>query len=149
MTRARWLVVAAIAVGFLAASLLLARWLSTESSERAQVYALLRAQARGDVRDMVDRLDGCSEDARCRATAAANARRLRRPGAIKILRLDSETAYALGSATGTTRVVWGVVDRGVPVVQCVEVTREGTALAGRRISLRALSGPIGSQSSCP
>ncbi len=148
MSRTRWLV-AVVAVVFVAFSLLLARWLSTESSERGAVYALLRAQARGDARDLLRRLDGCSADVACRAQVAANARRLRRPGAVKILRLDSGTAYALGSKTATTRVVWGVVDRGLPVVQCVEVARKGTALAGRTISLRRLSGPIGSESSCP
>ena len=61
---------------FLGVSLLLARYLSTENSERDAVYALLRDQARGDVPAMLRRLDGC--DARCRAAVASNARRLER-----------------------------------------------------------------------
>jgi hypothetical protein len=53
-----------VAVGvlaFLAISLLLARYLNTESEERGAVFALLQAQARGDANGMLDRLDGCAE----------------------------------------------------------------------------------------
>jgi hypothetical protein len=138
-----------IAVGvvlFLGVSLVLARYLSTENRERDAVYALLRDQARGDVRGMLGRLDGC--DARCRAAAEANARRLARPGDVKILAYSSSTAYALGGAIGPTRVAWTIVNRQLPVVQCVEVQRTGSVLTGRAINLRALSVPINSQGSC-
>jgi hypothetical protein len=138
-----------IAVGvvlFLGVSFVLARYLSTENRERDAVYALLRDQARGDVRGMLRRLDGC--DARCRAAAEANARRLKRPGSVKILAYDSSTAYALGAARGPTRVAWTIVSRQLPVVQCVEVQRTGTVLTGRAINLRRLSVPIDSTGSC-
>jgi hypothetical protein len=138
-----------IAVGvvlFLGISLLLARYLSTENRERDAVYALLRDQARGDARGMLRRLDGC--DARCRADVEANARRLKRPGSVKILAYDSSTAYALGAASGRTRVAWTIVNRQLPVVQCVEVQRTGTVLTGRAINLRRLSVPIESTGSC-
>jgi hypothetical protein len=138
-----------IAVGvvlFLGVSFVLARYLSTENRERDAVYALLRDQARGDVRGMLRRLDGC--DARCRAAAEANARRLKRPGSVKILAYDSSTAYALGAARGPTRVAWTIVNRQLPVVQCVEVQRTGTVLTGRAINLRRLSVPIDSTGSC-
>ena len=92
------------------------------------------------------RLPGC--DGRCAATVEANARRLRTPGTPKILRLDSKTAYALGSASGITRVAWTVINRRLPVVQCVRVERAGSALAGRRLVLRSISAPIGGQDSC-
>jgi hypothetical protein len=95
---------------------------------------------------MLARLPGC--EGRCAATVAANARRLQTPGAPKILRLDSKTAYALGSATGTTRVAWTVINRRLPVVQCVVVERAGSALAGRRLVLRSISAPIGGEASC-
>jgi hypothetical protein len=85
---------------------------------------------------------------RCRATVAANARRLRRPGEVKIIAYNSDTAYALGSATGRTRVAWTVLDGGLPVVQCVTVHRGGWALAGRSITLLRVSAPIGNTSSC-
>ena len=43
---------------------------------------------------------------------------------------------------GPTRVAWTVVDRRLPVVQCVDVERAGSALAGRRlVTLRAISAP--------
>ncbi len=133
-------------LAFLAVSFVLARWLTTENRERDAIYALLVAQARGDAGAMRARLTGC--DGRCAATAEADARRLARPGVPKILRLDSPTAYALGSATGTTRVAWTIVGRQLPVVQCVRVHRAGNALAGRRLELRSISAPIGGEDPC-
>jgi hypothetical protein len=138
-----------IAVGvvvFLAISFELARYLTTENRERDAVYALLRDQARGDAPAMLDRLSDC--DARCRAAVEANARRLRRAGDVKILAYDSSTAYALGSASGPTRVAWTIVDRQLPVVQCVDVHRGGNVLTGATISLRRLSLPIDNTGTC-
>jgi hypothetical protein len=140
--------VAAGVLVFVAVSLLLARYLNTEGQERGAVFALLQAQARGDAPAMIARLDGCAADPPCAATARSNARRLRRPGEVKILAYDSKTAYALGSAHGPTRVAWTVIDRGLPVVQCVDVERAGTVLAGRAIRLRRLSPPIDRQGTC-
>lgn len=135
-------------VVFLAIAFLLARWLTTENRERDAVYKLLQAQAHGDVRGMLARLDGCAVDAGCRARVERNAKRLRRSGTVKILAYDSKTSYALGHAAGRTRVAWAIVDRGLPVVQCVQVERKGSVLAGRAITLHALSLPIDSQGSC-
>jgi hypothetical protein len=140
--------IAVAAVAFLAVSGLVARYLTTENRERDDVYQLLRAQARGDAAAMLARLDGCARSAACRAGVEANARRLRRGGDVKILAYDSSTAYAVGAASGRTRVAWTVVDRGLPVVQCVDVRRKGNALAGRTITLTRLSAPIGNESSC-
>jgi hypothetical protein len=145
-------VIPLIAVGvlaFLAISLLLARYLNTESEERGAVFGLLQAQARGDSSAMLRRLDGCAPDPACRATTVRNAQRLTRPGEVKILAYDSTTAYALGAKQGPTRVAWTIVDRGLPVVQCVEVQRTGTVLAGRAIRLLRLSPPIDRQGTCP
>jgi hypothetical protein len=138
--------IAASVIVFLAVSFVLARWLTTENRERDAIYALIVAEARGDAAAVRARLSGC--DGRCAATVAANARRLRIPGTPKILRLDSKTAYALGSASGPTRVAWTVVNRRLPVVQCVAVVRTGSALAGRRLVLRSISAPIGGEDSC-
>ena len=149
MSRRALIPLAVIGVlAFLAVSLLLARYLNTEGQERGAVFALLQAQARGDARAMLARLDGCAKEPRCAATTRSNARRLERPGEVKILAYDSKTAYALGSARGPTRVAWTVIDRGLPVVQCVDVQRAGTVLAGRAIRLRRLSPPIDRQGSC-
>jgi hypothetical protein len=145
--RRRLVIVIALAlVVFLAISFLLARYLSTENDERDAVYGLLVAQARGNAPAMLTKLDAC--DARCRATVRGNARRLARPGEVKILSYDSSTAYALGGARGATRVAWTIVDRQLPVVQCVEVQRKGSVLAGRAIRLLRLSAPIDRQGSC-
>ena len=144
----RLVVVAVAAIGFLVASAVLARWLATENRERSAVLGLLRAEARGDAAAMLELLEGCAASAGCRATVAANARTLRRRGEVKILAYSSGTRYAAGSATGRTRVAWGIVDRGLPVVQCVDVRRDGSVLAGHSITLQRLSRPIGREGSC-
>ena len=146
MSRRTKLLIALGAVAFLGLSFLLARYLSTENRERDAVYALLRDQARGDAQAMLTRLDAC--DARCRADVRADARRLARPGEVKILAYQSSTSYALGGAEGPTRVAWTIVNRQLPVVQCVDVQRTGTVLTGRAINLRRLSVPIDSTGSC-
>jgi hypothetical protein len=112
------------------------------------VFAVLQAQARGDANAMLARLDGCAKDPACAAIQRRNAQRLRRPGDVKILAYDSKTAYALGAKRGLTRVAWTVIDRGLPVVQCVDVERTGTVLAGRAIRLRRLSPPIKRTGTC-
>jgi hypothetical protein len=147
VSRRRLVVLAALGVVvFLTISFELARFLTTENRERDAVYGLLTAQARGDARAMLARLHGC--DARCRANVEGDARRLRRAGSVRIIAYDSATAYALGSASGPTRVAWTIVDRQLPVVQCVQVRRGGNVLAGHTITLRALSVPIDRQGSC-
>jgi hypothetical protein len=138
----------AAVLAFVAVSALLARYLNTESQERGAVFALLQAQARGDAGAMLARLDGCAPDPACAAATKRNAQRLKRPGEVKILAYDSATSYALGAAHGPTRVAWTVIDRGLPVVQCVDVQRRGTVLAGRAIALRRLSAPIDRQGTC-
>ena len=131
----------------MAISLLLARWLTTENRERNAIHDLLVAQAAGDAPAMLDQLEDC--DAGCRSTVEDNARELKRPGNPKILLLQSTTAYALGGATGLTRVAWSTVkDDSLPVVQCVEVHRGGNALTGRTVTLRSISAPIGNEASC-
>jgi hypothetical protein len=146
VSRRTKLLIAAGVVLFLGLSFVLARYLTTENRERDAVYALLQDQARGDVDAMLGRMDDC--DARCRAAAEANARRLARPGDVKILAYTSSTAYALSSETGPTRVAWTIVNRQLPVVQCVEVQRTGNVLTGLAINLRRLSVPIDRQGSC-
>lgn len=146
--RRRVVIAAGIAV-FVAISFVMARFLTTEGRERGAIVDLITAQARGDDGAMLDELAGdCRSDERCRSTVQANARRLRRAGEPKILSLKSETAYAFGEQTGTTRVAWTVVGEGLPVVQCVEVHRGGSALSGRTVTLLRISAPIGNEASC-
>jgi tRNA A37 N6-isopentenylltransferase MiaA len=134
------------AIVFVAISLLLARYLSTENRERDAIYELLRDQARGDAQAMLRRLSAC--DARCRANVAYDARRLKRAGEVKILAYSSSTSYALGHAEGPTRVAWTIVNRQLPVVQCVQVERTGNVLAGATINLLRLSVPIDRTGTC-
>jgi hypothetical protein len=143
------LLIAAGVVAFVAIALLVGRWLSTESRERSAVLTALVAQARGDGNGLLaDLAPSCRRDARCAATARADAQRLKRPGKPKIIAYDSKTSYALGSATGVTRVAWTIVGRGLPVVQCVLVRRGGSVISGRTITLLRISAPIGNEATC-
>ena len=139
--------IALAVLAFLAASAVLARWLTTENAERDKLTALLQAQARGDAAGMLRELDGCANDPACRARVRANAARLRRAGRVEIVRLDSDTAHVVRSRTGPTRVVWRT-SATLTVVQCVEVRRAGNALSGLDVELRRISAPIGREASC-
>jgi hypothetical protein len=126
---------------------LLARYLSVEDAERNDILAVLQAQAHGDAPRELALLDGCAGKPSCAATVREGARKLRRPGAVKILSIKSPTAYTLTGATGTTRVAWTVIGR-LPVVQCVLVSRRGNPLSGIDVTLRSLSAPIGNEADC-
>lgn len=139
---------ALIALGilaFLAVSLLVARWLNTDSVERGAVVELLRAQARGDAGSMLEQLE-CRDEA-CRQAVGRNARDLRARGELKVVLYESGTAHALRSRTKPTRVVWITPGR-LTTVQCVLVRRRGNAIAGLSVSLLRISAPIGRESSC-
>ena len=143
----RLLALAAILV--LIVSVLLARFLSVENAERNDDVALLQAEASGDVAGMLDQLGGCRKEPSCVAVVKADASnpRLRRRGSVKILRLDSNTAYSLSGATGKTRVAWTVLGK-LPVVQCVDVHRTGNFLSGIHVQLIGLSAPINNEGIC-
>jgi len=145
--RRRWPIIVPAVLVFLAISLVLARWLSTEGEERDKVHQLLQAQARGDAAGMLAQLHGC-DDATCRATVARNASTLKRRGSVKIVSYESGTSYALGSATGDTRVAWTSLQQGLVEVQCVTVRRSGSVLTGRSVTLLRISAPIDRQGSC-
>ncbi len=130
-------------------SVVLARFLSVESVERNDDAALLQAEVRGDIAGMLDQLSGCRANPSCLAAVRADASnpRLRRHGAVKILRLDSNTAYSLSGTTGKTRVAWTVLGT-LPVVQCVNVRRTGNFLSGIHVQLIGLSAPINNEGIC-
>lgn len=135
-------------VVFLAVSLVIARWLSVEGAERAKIEDVLEAQSRGDVGAMAAEFDRCGTA--CRATLQRRAADLRGGGEIEIVRYDSATSRALGPERGFTRVVWrrDEPDERLPTVQCFDVQRTGTMLTGSRVTLLALSAPIGREASC-
>lgn len=140
---------ALIAVGiivFLGISLLVARWLNTDSVERGRVVELLRAQAHGNAAAMLRRMR--CPDAACVRLVREDARRLRARGELKIVLYQSGTAHALTSRTEPARVVWITPGR-LTTVQCVLVRRKGSAIAGASVTLLRVSAPIGRESSCP
>ncbi len=122
---------------------LLARFLSVENAERGDDLALVQAEARGDVAGMLDQLSGCRAQPVVRGGGEGRRERpaLRRAGAVKILQLESPTAYSLSGATGKTRLAWTVIGT-LPVVQCVDVRRTGNFLSGIHVQLIGISAPI-------
>jgi len=138
--------IAVAVLALLAVSLLVARWLSNDTTERAHVETLLRAQVRGDAGAML-RSVRCP-DAACEALVRTNARRLRGRGELKIALYQSRTAHAVSSRTRPTRVVWFTPGR-LTTVQCVLVRRRGNVFAGMTVTLLRLSAPIERESSCP
>jgi hypothetical protein len=144
----RWLFAVGVVV-VLVVSAGLARFLSVENAERSAEVALLQAEIRGDAAGMLDQLSGCRETPSCVAGVRANASnpRLRRSGAVKVLQLESSTAYSPFGATGMTRVAWTVIGT-LPVVQCVEVRRTGNLLTGIHVQLLTVSAPIAGEGVC-
>jgi len=148
--RPKW--VALIALGvivFLLISALLARFLTVENLERDRDLALIQAEARGDAAGMISRLAGCASNPACVGEVhriLANPR-VRRPGAVKILDLESKTAYAIAGRKGPSRVAWTVIGT-LQVVQCVEVARTGNFLTGIKVSLLKISPPIPNEGEC-
>jgi hypothetical protein len=145
LRRRRRLIAILVPVGvlFLVIAFGVARFLTVENVERDRLYALARAEARGDTAAVLRQLHAC--DAACTAKVRAFVPRLRFAAGdkgVKIARLDSGTAYTLGTNAGWSRLVWVADVNARPVVQCVWVTRKGSPLTGRSVSLRRLSAPL-------
>ena len=139
--RRRLLVLAVpVAIVFLAISFFVARFLTTENSERDKLLALAQLEAAGDVGGVLAHLHGC--DSACATKVRAFVPRLTGPGVVKIARLDSGTAYSLGTKEGWSRLVWVRGVNGIPVVQCVWVRRTGGPLTERSVSLQRVNGPL-------
>jgi hypothetical protein len=144
-------VISIVGVGvllFLAISAVLARVFSVDSAERSAITALVQAEARGDAGGTIERINGCSASAACRARASRDVATLTRSGSVSILQLDSSAGFSLGSTLGVARVAWNT-GSGLPIVQCVGVRRAGNALSGFKVELLALSLRIQSDSVCP
>ncbi len=133
----------------LVVSVLLARFLTVENAERNDELALVQAEAKGNLAGMLAQLDGCRANPSCLASAKADASdaRVRRAGAIKILQLESPTAYSLSGASGRTRLAWTVIGTQ-PVVQCVDVRRTGDFFSGVHVHLLAIGTPISGEGRC-
>jgi hypothetical protein len=131
---------------FLVVSFLLTRVLTASNTERAAAIELVKAQERGDVPDLVGRIDGCDRRPACRAHAADLVRRLSRPGKVSILNVKAPGLSLVGR-TGTTRIAWQA-GRTDPVVQCVRARRTGDPVLGYDVRVLSISNPIGDESSC-
>jgi hypothetical protein len=138
--RRRRLWIAAAVIVFLAISFDLASWLTLENAERSDIISLLTAEARGDRSAMAADLHDCTF--RCMADVRFDASHLRRGGAVEILADQSQTAYALTSATGFTRIAWKTSKAALPVVQCVVVSRSGNVVSGLTVRLLRVSRPL-------
>ena len=147
MRRARVLIPVAFGVFvFVGISLLLARGLTGAGTERAEVLDLVRAQARGDAAAVLARLPACRREPACAQATRDRVARLRRPGAVQVLRYTPSARLALTRKTGTGRVAWRA-GTGRPVVQCVRVRREGP-MTGGAVELLSISDPIDGEASC-
>jgi hypothetical protein len=140
----------AIAFGvflFLGISFLLARALVGAGNERAVVLDILRAQARGDATAELKLMPRCARAAACARVTRARTARLRRPGTVEILNYEPSTQAAFTNQTGAARVAWRTQDRRFPVVQCVQVEREGP-LTGGGVEILSISNPVGLEATC-
>ena len=117
---------------FLGISGELARWLSLENTERDDILAVLRA--RGARQRARDARPAAPVQLRLPADVRYDARALKRPGQVLILADESQTAYALTSSEGWTRVAWKA-GTALPVVQCFKVLRKGNAISGLTVTL--------------
>ena len=148
MRRPAVLIVAGFGVFvFLGLSFLLARGLTGSSAERGKVLDVLEAQASGDAAAVLAQLPACRVEPSCAQVTRERVRALERPGAVQILNYEPSTRLSLTRRTGTGRVAWRA-GKGMPVVQCVRVRRDGP-LTGATVELLSVSAPIGNEASCP
>ena len=138
--------IALLAVGFLGASVVLARGLSGAGVERERVRALLAAQAAGDARAVLDALPRCRREPACAELVARRTSSLARPGEVQILAFTPSVRLTPTLHTGVARVAWRA-GTGRPVVQCVTARRAGL-LSGNGVELVAISAPIPNTASC-
>jgi hypothetical protein len=132
---------------FLVISGLLARFFSTENTERDDILAVLRAEAVGNERGMLSQLSGCVGRPKCVAVVKSNAASLHRRGSVKILTLTSSNNHSLTASTGVTRVAWTVIGH-LPTVQCVTIKRTGNFFTGISVALLSIGAPISNEADC-
>ncbi|MGO9955161.1 MAG: hypothetical protein ACLP50_04175 [Solirubrobacteraceae bacterium] len=133
---------------FLVISALLTRALSVGDAEQSAITSLVRAEAAGDLDQVVSLITGCRTTALCRARAAQNVATFRRAGAIEIIQFSASSNFSLAGTLGVARVAW-LAGSSLPRVQCVLVRHAGNVLSGFRVQLLEVSAQIESDSSCP
>ena len=141
--------VTAVAFGvflFLGISFLLARALTGAGAERSRVLDVVRAEARGDAEEVLERLPACAREPACARVTRDRVAALKRPGQVEILTYRPSIRVTMTRRSGTGRVAWRA-GSSRPVVQCVKAKREGP-LTGGGVELLAISKPIGLEASC-
>jgi hypothetical protein len=131
---------------FLGISFLLARALTGAGAERSRVLDVVRAEARGDADEVLERLPACAREPACARVTRERVAALERPGQVEILTYRPSVRLTMTRRSGTGRVAWRA-GASRPVVQCVKARREGP-LTGGGVELLAISRPIGLEASC-
>jgi hypothetical protein len=126
---------------------LLALGFTGTGRERSAVADLVRAEATGSPRAVLEKLPACARQPACAAATAQRVNGVRRAGTVQILQYVPSVQLALTNRVGTGRVAWRA-GTSLPVVQCVRVQRNGP-LTGGGVELLAISPPIDRQGSCP
>jgi hypothetical protein len=148
LRRTRILIVVGFGVFvFLGISAMLARALSATGTERSRVLDVVRAEARGDIKTVLQNTPACAQEPACAAATRAFVSELKRPGDVQILQYRPSAQMPITNGIGTGRVAWRAGESN-PMVQCVRVRREGP-LSGAGVELLSISAPIGNEASCP
>ena len=126
---------------------MLARTLAATGTERSRVLEVAQAEARGDVRAVLNATPACARQPACVSATTALVNRLKRAGEVEILQYEPSVQLPLTRVTGTGRVAWRA-GASLPVVQCVRVRRDGP-LSGAKVELLSISAPIGNDDACP
>ncbi|MDA0185699.1 hypothetical protein OJ997_35675 [Solirubrobacter phytolaccae] len=126
---------------------MLARTLAATGTERSRVLEVAQAEARGDVRAVLNAVPACARQSACVAATTAFVNKLKRGGEVEILQYKPSVQAPLTTVTGTGRVAWRAGNSG-PIVQCVRVRRDGPA-SGAKVELLSISAPIGNEEACP
>ena len=149
MSPSRTALITALLFGLLfltGAGFLLARALTGAGTERERVVEVIRAQARGDAKSVLELLPICAAEPVCERVTRARVAKLRRSGRVEVLKYDPSVQAALFNTTGVGRVAWRV-GTGLPIVQCVRVRRKGP-LSSERVELVGISDPKDPEASC-
>lgn len=133
---------------FLVLATVLTRALNVGDAEQSAITNLVRAEASGNVGQVISLISGCDASPACRGKATTITRALARPGSVEVIQFSASSNFSLGSTLGTARVAW-LAGSSLPRVQCVRVRHAGNVLKGFQIQLLRVSARIESDSSCP
>jgi len=114
-------------------------------SERTERHG--QADPGGDADAVLKATPACADEPACVALTKQFVAKLKHPGEVQILQYRPAVQLPLTTVTATGRLAWRAGD-SLPVVQCVNVHREGP-LSGATVDVLSISAPIGNEASCP